>query len=525
MAYLALYKRPFELPRDASDTLRSFFKNVRTSLIDPGNVKLRLRHWSQDAFEGVVDRQGNSENYFNPLKSILRVFGNNRIWWAEGFNPEILSFQLNNDQATDEDLRLFVETAFRRKYLLQRDTPKPTLKTDQAPEAGLNTSVASFMSGKTLNEEFFGEHEGQPQLPTDVKFWEFLPPKNLLRTEDIVRLEPPSGSLRFAVPLTHKKSEIAGFIDRIIGKYPGKTHDQYWSLFFDEKYPFLVNEDDEDELRVPDGKGLQAIKWLCSDPESDLTEARLHNIESHFLTKTREDDESTVVAERNAEYGLRGTHTHSAYKFNGKNLILLSLQKQTDEDRVYECKFCESDYYTYRCLARCSDSILNRFRLREELGQGGKRLQQYLAAPLFIHGGFGVAVMVRTSDNMLVIRKRSGGAADFGESYKLYMSTNEGLRANLDVEHGSSGALMMKPCIEIVKRALRNELVGEEGDGGLPLDERNMKSCYLTGALLYLPNLSINLCFFVDLAGSFEQIKWLADRVPKHSPEFLSMEK
>jgi hypothetical protein len=534
LAYLALCKRPFELPEDASDTLESFFRNVRSSLNDPGNKGERTKHWAQNPFHGVVDRSktdtdAKDQEYFNPLKSILRVFGEDKIWWAEGFNPEILRFQVNNQRASDEDLQLFVETVLGPDVLLQLEIPKPTVKGEEVsvPRQGPNdpslTADKIYARGEPIDVEFFGRHERIAQLPTDVPFWEFRPPKDVLRAEGgVISLTPVLGTVRLAAPLTDKKKDIDAFITTIIETYGDKTktREKYWELLFHEKYPFLVGEDDRPGKDSPLAQGMQAIDWLRSDLDSGLEKSRMHNIESYLLTKTREDDDATIVADWNARQGLGRKRKHSAFRWNGRNFMLAGIQKQVfDEHSIYECTFCDSDYYTYRCVADCSDSILTHFDLRKKLGQGHKRLQTYLANPHLIHGGFGVAVVVRTSDNMLVIRKRSEGAADFGEANKWYMSANEGLRADQDVEQNSSGTRVMKPCIEIVKRALRKELVGER----FPLDERTMKSCYLTGVLLYLPNLSVNLCFLVELGASFEEVKMLASQA-EHEREFRPME-
>jgi hypothetical protein len=370
--------------------------------------------------------------------------------------------------------------------------------------------------------EFFGQHEGNTQLPTDVPFWEFRPPKDLLKEGDAVSLAPPLGTVKLAAPLKEKKSEIDSFITTIIETYRDRTKNskKYWELLFHKKYPFLVGEDDLPNKDSPLAKGMQVIDWLRSYRDSGLDEARMHNIESYLLTKTREDDDSTIVADWNARQVLCGKRKHSTFRWNGRNLMLAGIQEQVfDEHSIFECTFCESDYYTYRCVAHCSDSILTHCDLRKKVGQGHRRLQTYLANPELIHGGFGVAVVVRTSDNVVVIRKRSEGAADFGEANKWYMSANEGLRADKDAKKNRSGARVMKPCIEIVKRALRKELVGEL----FPLDKSTMKACYLTGVFLYLPNLSINLSFLVELGASFEEVKSLASQA-EHEREFRPME-
>jgi hypothetical protein len=367
------------------------------------------------------------------------------------------------------------------------------------------------------DEEFFGQHEGVTLMPKNVRFWRFRPPGDLIHSSEVVDLEPPDGTVYLAAPLRHKKRDIDSFIDQIVAVYGDKTPQAYWDLLYRE-FP-RAGDDDLEGPKPRAAKRVQAIEWLRAHRDSGLDEARMHSIKSLLLTNTCMDAHATIVADWNSREGLVDKDKYSVVRWNGRNLMLVSLQKQISDQSIYHCKFSDSDYHSYFCIARCSDAIRTGFRLPQQLGEGENGLQKYLARPQLIHGGFGVAVMVVTSDRRLVIRKRSEGAADFGEANKWYMSANEGLRANEDILTDRSGARVIKPCIEIVKRAIRKELVGE----GFPIDER-LASCYLTGVLLYLPNLSVNLCFLVGLNASFEDLVALEKEAEHAEREFHPLE-
>jgi hypothetical protein len=150
--------------------------------------------------------------------------------------------------------------------------------------------------------------------------------------------------------------------------------------------------------------------------------------------------------------------------------------------------------------------------LNDKLAEGEEGLKRYLAAPPILHGGFGVLVVACSSDEQLVIRMRSEACADYLDANKWAVSANEGLRADHDVNKDGT----FKPCLQIVARALQNELLGYEGRGPEVVDKME---CHLTGVLLYLPNLTVNLCFLVHLGATLNEIMELAKGAP-HAHEF-----
>lgn len=369
-------------------------------------------------------------------------------------------------------------------------------------------------------KDFFGEDGNVERILPDVRFCSFphanANARRANRRDTIsLTLEPEPGTVKFAPPLWGPNGKtIRNFVREIVKDYDFKTFDWYRTfLHKKQKSPFVK----KDQFRLSSrhrGK-REIINALVKDPTSPLKERRIRNIENLLLTNTWPDDPEAVWKRRSKAKNTEYNHL----EWNGGNLILLSLQRHREEYIHYECVFVRSDYYTYRCIGDCSDWI--RGRLPKFLGDGENGLRSYLAKPQLIHGGTGFLIVVSTGDGNLIIRRRSDKCANYKDANKLCVAANEGLRFN----KGKGGDIRpdgsLKPCIEIVKRMLRNELLGIN-----PRAEELMADmqCDLTGVLLYLPNFSVNLCFLVHLEETkVDEVKRMAARAP-HAREFIEEE-
>ncbi len=365
----------------------------------------------------------------------------------------------------------------------------------------------------SLAEEFFGKQEHNSPLLPNVRFWPIHPHRNVSVRPGALSLRFEDWTVKLGAHLTEQEREINGFITKLIEAFHTLSREEYWNLFKLDP-PFL----ELDILPKSDAavqRKLEIIEQLRSDPTLDLNGSRLHNIENFLLTRTKEPRKATAVHEWNEKHpdGYR----HTPFQFNGPNVMLVSLRERDWVDPfglTYELRFCKSDYFTYRCIADCSGWI--RTKLVHMIGSGKEELKRYLADPPIVHGGFGVLVVVRTRDEKLIIRKRSNKCADFMDANKWAVSANEGLRADLDVNTDGS----FKPCTQIIARALQNELVGHSERGK---ELVRAMDCALTGVLLYLPNLCVNLCFLVRLNAKFDEIKDL-ERSTIHLDEFIPEE-
>lgn len=392
---------------------------------------------------------------------------------------------------------------------------------------------------RSLKEEFFGTENIAQVLP-DVRFCHFPHVKLMddgAGQRDAISLTPEPGTVKLAPPLWgDEANDVKAFIDEIVRRHKYQTRETYWdALFnpkselklFDPKCPFVEKDDltvgkEGEEKRWEEN--LQTLNWLRNDRAAGLREVRMRNIENLLLTNThpqRKRPEATPVwMEWSNEKGVE--HNHLGW--NGGNLFLLSFRVPRRDSLDYQFRFVKSDYYTYRCVADCSVPIWT--KISTEVGETEDDLLKYLANPHIVHGGSGVLVVACTSDDKLVIRRRSEYCANYRDANKLAASANEGLRTSgPDTDIKPDGT--MKPCIEIVKRALRNELLGSDDDK----DDKNRDKairiaellrsmrCYLTGVLLYRPNLTINLCFLVHLDAAFEEVEELAAEAA-HTDEF-----
>lgn len=361
--------------------------------------------------------------------------------------------------------------------------PSPSGPSDQKHTSGKNLIYPDNLM-KTL----------APTL-TKVMYSEFYPVDLVANSEALsLRLRGNPDVARLAAPVTGPDKERTDkFIASIVEKYGDRDNRGYWELLNDKKYPFA--QADSLPHSIPENR-LRVLSAVLAD--SELEKARRRNVENYLLTHTQ------------------GAKDFNPFHRNGGNLALVGFsQERFDDLPVYSFNLRRSDYFTYRTIAECSDRIRGTHGLDDLLGGG---LTHYLERECqeLVHGGFGFAIMVRTAENELVVRRRSGEAAKYGDDNRWYMSTNEGLRS-IDDTSSDPAPGSLKSSLDIVKRMLRNELVGD----GCNLDQI-MKHCWITGALLYLPNLVVNPCFLVALDLTNDEISVLAGdtRQTRHWWEF-----
>jgi hypothetical protein len=94
---------------------------------------------------------------------------------------------------------------------------------------------------------------------------------------------------------------------------------------------------------------------------------------------------------------------------------------------------------------------------------------------------------VKTSDNFLFVRRRSGEAADAVDARKLYASAVGGL-CEADIDYTVSPP-KLNNLKSITDRVLKEEIFSENKN---LLEQTEYR--HLTGVLLYKPNVGLNLC-------------------------------
>jgi hypothetical protein len=190
--------------------------------------------------------------------------------------------------------------------------------------------------------------------------------------------------------------------------------------------------------------------------------------------------------------------------FNGKNLGLSGIRqgRTIEELPSLSVDLFRTDYYSYRVigelceyLSRIGESPWDRY-----FSVG---LSEYLAigAQQGVHLGAGVAIILHTlQDNKFVLTRRSANSTNTaGEAGKLFMSSNEGFNEK-DIPDGSRISLH-----DVVQRALREELLG--GTLGGPELPRRMRDVYVTGAYLYMPTFSVDLCIYASIDCGLADVK------------------
>ena len=172
-----------------------------------------------------------------------------------------------------------------------------------------------------------------------------------------------------------------------------------------------------------------------------------------------------------------------------------------------------TDYFSYRTIAACSPiilgalghSLIGRDNLRDYLHDDNGEFQE------FIHL-IGVVILVKTSDNFLFVRRRSGEAADTIDARKLYASAVGGL-SEADIDYTASPP-KLKNLKSIADRVLEEEIFSENKELLKQTEYR-----HLTGVLLYRPNVGLNLCLLVQTKCSMKDVLAVAERAV-HGWEF-----
>lgn len=223
------------------------------------------------------------------------------------------------------------------------------------------------------------------------------------------------------------------------------------------------------------------------------------------FTKLVRDTRTLVHAKREVlkEYLTRSGGFH----FNGKFMALTKLQKSRrerdrKEEETINVELQETDYFSYRIMTALSDKIRHEYGLEEKLSKG---FSEYTASPGVqrnIHLSFGIALYVHTLvDNRVIITRRSAHAANpAGEAGLYFLSANEGwTRRDLGPDEQT---ISLRRSVE---RAIEEEIAGRHKHA--PEIINRIERCTVTGAVLYLPNLSVNLGLYVGINCSSKEMR------------------
>jgi hypothetical protein len=218
------------------------------------------------------------------------------------------------------------------------------------------------------------------------------------------------------------------------------------------------------------------------------------------------DDARIAAAKQKVFIDFLTMRAPARFHFNGPVFPVSSfrLTRDRDERPVFLIELQPSDYFTYCVMSEASDLIRHSGGL-EALAKPGPFLEEYLADfQRCIHGTFGLAIVVHTlRDNRLVVTRRSSHAAhSAGEAGKYWLSANEGT-SRKDLDPNRAGEL--NPIYKMVERALDEELIGSKK--GTESLLAAVRTCVVTGVVLYLPNLSINLCVDVGIDSTAEDVR------------------
>lgn len=233
------------------------------------------------------------------------------------------------------------------------------------------------------------------------------------------------------------------------------------------------------------------------------TDSREHAVFSHLVNDTR-----TFQAARRQAFEDYLT-TSKGFHHNGKFLAAyrwIETRESHTENPSLQIELQLTDYYTYRVIGG----------LRQLLGESfwpcsapnaGPHLSEYLAGHFQrnIHLGIGLDMIVNTlRDNRIIITRRSANTGNqSGEAGKYFESVCEGLN-DRDLDPNYSNKLQRLP--EIMRRSLNEELIGND-NCGLDLLNNRIRHRFITGAMLYFPNMSINLCGAISIDCTADDIR------------------
>jgi hypothetical protein len=187
----------------------------------------------------------------------------------------------------------------------------------------------------------------------------------------------------------------------------------------------------------------------------------------------------------------------NGFHFNGEKFALdnfIYTRNQNEDEELY-FQLRKTDYYTYRIMSDFSSDMIGKHGFDKKIAYG---LLEYMGNYFQknIHLGLSVSILVHCiRDNSLIITRRSAYTANpAGEAGLYFISANEGINT-LDLNQAKKNELVS--VHEIVQRALCEEIIGINKHDK-PISQA-IESCNLTGAFLYLPNMSISLCFCVSI--------------------------
>ena len=102
------------LPSDPRNTrLREAFQKAKTAINQSWKVDVKRTPWPWKLYGNLPSDPGKKgkESHPNPLERILKFTNNfSKVTWAEDFTSEIVSFMVNNQVATEEQLWAFIDS-------------------------------------------------------------------------------------------------------------------------------------------------------------------------------------------------------------------------------------------------------------------------------------------------------------------------------------------------------------------------------------------------------------------------------
>jgi hypothetical protein len=251
------------------------------------------------------------------------------------------------------------------------------------------------------------------------------------------------------------------------------------------------------------------------DTPPSTTPERLGAYRSIRETQLFEDERRRAIQNFFTYYAI-SPEAGKGFENNGTLLAVSDMKYLSRNERdTIQVVLQPTDYFTYRVIAGCANEIrgflLSNTKLTVPIG-----FKEYVDSGIqeFVHLSLGALIMIHTLvDDRVIIRRRSSTAADFGEAGKLYATVNEGFRA----EYYEKQTKKLLPIKDMLTRMLRNEVFGPPAQGEIDLIRRT-ENMFLTGALVFLPNFSIDLCFLARTNCTVDQVR-AAVRTAPHAPK------
>jgi class 3 adenylate cyclase len=361
---------------------------------------------------------------------------------------------------------------------------------------------------KTSEARRMGRSRTQESLWTRVDkslrdaayFW-LANPVDILSASEVLKIGVVPDMIRLAPP---EREQVAQIREEVINRVRSETPNALPKMSTQKFYEDLLVEAD--------------LMPGVDDIPPATAPSRLKTFQSLQSSRTLAEQRSQAIRDL-FQFHAISSEAGNGFERNGTLLAIsdIKYQPQGEHGSGIHLTLQPTDYYSYRVIAGCSKQIkkdlLAHSNLSIPLG-----FLDYANAGFqeFIHLSLGVLVVIHTlKDDRVIIRKRSSMAADFGEANKFVASANEGLRGGYIDER--SGALL--PFKDILAKVLTNEVFGLPAKGKKDLIALT-NSIFLTGACLYLPNLSIDLCFLARTDCTAEQVHVAARSAPHSIFEF-----